>query len=183
MRYVLGVVVCLLVGVVNVHGLDYPPDEDLDLVDYDFAFDEPINFGEDFFPNEDAWVFVLRNETINSSIIAWESYSLGAVLTIQTLIYADLPNRESALQDTDHYFAITLANYEPYTQTATCRDDNVILYEFDTVTGGQPYRVHIYRWRMGVEVRTVGLYFPRDSRVDLLTYAALFQPDFVSCEG
>ncbi|MEO0598466.1 MAG: hypothetical protein AAF126_20325, partial [Chloroflexota bacterium] len=58
MRYVLGVVMCLLVGVISVQGLDYPPNDNINLVDYDFALEEPETFTGDFFPSEDEWAFL-----------------------------------------------------------------------------------------------------------------------------
>ncbi|MEL6524819.1 MAG: hypothetical protein AAFQ07_03820 [Chloroflexota bacterium] len=183
MRYVLGMVMCLLVGVVSVQGLDYPPNDNLNLVDYDFALDEPEDFAENFFPTEDEWALLTLNQRPSVRInIQWESLPLSAIITMDRFIYPSQTSREIFLQSVDEHLATTLAQYDFYEQTATCRDDNVLLYEIDTAVGGFPYIVHVYLWRDGVDVRSIGLYFPRDSRVDLLTYAALFQPDFVSCE-
>lgn len=182
MRYMLGMLLCLLVGVVNVHAIDFQPNDNLATVDYDFALDEPEAFTEDFFPADDDWTFIFQRQTDRVHSVAWESVPQLAIINTEAITYVSFEEREAALQNMDAYFRAVLVNYTPYEQTATCRADDVMLYTFDTVTNNRPYIAHIYLWRDGLEVRTVGLYFPHDSRAELLTYAALFQPDFVTCD-
>ncbi|MEL6308879.1 MAG: hypothetical protein AAFQ52_12120, partial [Chloroflexota bacterium] len=148
-----------------------------------FALEEPETFTGDFFPSEDEWAFLTLNQRTNIINVQWESLPLSAIITMDRITYPSQTSRETFFQGVDLHFARTFTLYDFYEQTAICRDNNVILYEFETMTDARPYTVHIYLWRDGLQVRSVGLYFPRDRRVDLLTYAALFQPDFVSCEG
>ena len=141
-----------------------------------------LNFGKDLFTNE-VWS---RSYTVQEqeAIVFWTHRSIASLSEVTMLLFCG----ESTTADLELYYnndtlKEKFGNYDAVDVAASCRNEEVILYELDAMEEGAAYTIH--QWLQPInETRllSVAVVFPKEETALLEKYSQSFFPALSACQ-
>jgi hypothetical protein len=141
-----------------------------------------LNFGKDLFTNA-VWS---RSYTVQEqeAIVSWTHRSVASLADVSMLLFCE----ENGTADLELYFnndtlKDKFANYDSVNVTASCSNEDVTLYELDTVEEGFAYTIHQWLQPMNESrLLSVVVVFPKEETALLEKYSQSFFPALPACQ-